>query len=63
MAFESGMDRRNFLRQAGRGAAAAGLVMAAVEGAGAEERRQVERADPHAPKTGRLPGGELREER
>lgn len=48
----SNMDRRDFLRYAGQGAALAGIGAAAV-GAG-EARPKVSPVDPHAPKTGRL---------
>lgn len=48
----NGMDRRDFLRRTGQGAALAGLGMVAAEAALA--RKPVAKADPHAPKTGRL---------
>jgi len=54
----SEMDRRNFLQNVGRGAAVAGLGLAAASAAEATPRRKVIAADPHAPKTGRLPGPE-----
>ena len=50
----SGMDRRDFLRRTGQGAALAGLGVMAAESALA--RKPVAQADPHAPKTGKLPG-------
>ena len=46
------MDRRGFLAKMGRGAAAVGAGMAVAKAAHAREK--VAKADPHAPKTGRL---------
>ncbi len=47
----SDMNRRDFLRRAGQGAAIAGAGMAM---AAAEAKTRREAADPHAPRTGRL---------
>ncbi len=47
------MDRRDFLRRTGAGAALVGLGLAAMN-ADAKSRRKVTPVDPHAPKTGRL---------
>lgn len=53
MSYESrGMDRRDFLRRTGQGAAIGGLGIVAAETALA--RRAVARTDPKSPKTGRL---------
>jgi len=46
------INRRDFLRRTGQGAALAGLGMMAA--AGAQDKPPVETVDPHAPKTGRL---------
>lgn len=47
------MDRRGFLSATGQ-AAAIGFGLAAAQGAASEARKNVDPADPHAPKTGRL---------
>lgn len=46
------MDRRDFLRRTGQGAALVGMGVAAAQAASA--RQAVTRTDPHAPTTGRL---------
>jgi len=48
------MNRRDFLRRAGQGAALAGAGLAMAQAAEARARARVEPVDPHAPKTGRL---------
>lgn len=51
MSQQSEFDRRDFFRRAGFGAAVVGLGLTAYEAAAT---RAVQKADPHAPKTGRL---------
>ena len=48
------IDRRRFLQEAGSGAAAMGLGIAMAQASAQEAPKVVERADPNAPKTGRL---------
>lgn len=48
------MDRRGFLANVGRGAALAGLGVTIAQQARAQVKPTVEKADPRAPKTGRL---------
>ncbi|MCX5759335.1 MAG: Gfo/Idh/MocA family oxidoreductase [Candidatus Hydrogenedentes bacterium] len=54
MSEEHGMDRRDFFRRAGQGAALAGLGVMVAEAAQASAKRDIVPSDPRAPKTGRL---------
>ena len=58
MSNQDDMDRRDFLRRTGQGAALVGLGLMAATAAEAKIKRKVERVDPHAPKTGRLLQGD-----
>jgi len=49
----TGMDRRDFFRRAGVGAAVLGMGLTSES---ALAKRVVQKADPHAPKTGRTRG-------
>jgi predicted dehydrogenase len=54
MSNEQNMDRRDFLRRTGQGAALVGLGLMIADAAEAKTRGKITPADPRAPKTGRL---------